>query len=264
MRAPRALDQVKSFRIVALLCLVPATLAAQASLRGKVLTDSTELPIAGVRVAIDELKIQGMSDSLGNFLLINVSPGAHIVTAKKIGFGALATRVRFGANERLEADFLMTVNAQALPDVKVEAKAPVRAKLVEFEERRSNAAGGRFLTQADFDKRAWSSTADVLRSSVPGLEMKRKGREYIAVGGRMQVPGGAFANGGNPPGDCPAAVVLDGAFVFQGHAGEPSFDINSIPPSVIAGLEYYSSAASMPAKYNGTRGTCGLLLIWTR
>lgn len=241
--------------------------AQTASLRGKVLTDSLERPIAGVRVAIDELKIQAMSDSLGNFLLINVPPGAHIVTAKKIGFGALATRVRFGANDKLEADFLMTVNAQALPDVKVEAKAPVRAKLVDFEERRALGAGGRFLTQADFDKRAWSSMSDVLRSSVPGLEIRRDasfGSRAYAVGGRLQVPGGAFTNGGAAPGPCFAAVVLDGAFVYQGHGGEPLFDINSIPPSVIAGLEYYSSAASMPAKYNGTRGTCGLMMIWTR
>lgn len=67
----------------------------------------------------------------------------------------------------------MTVNAQALPDVKVEAKAPVRAKLVEFEERRSNAAGGRFFAQTDFDKRAGSSMSDALRSSVAGLEIRR-------------------------------------------------------------------------------------------
>ena len=250
-------------RIVSLLCFLAPALAAQASLRGRVLTDSTELPIAGVVISIEDLRIQATSDSLGNFVLANVKPGAHIVTAKKIGFGALATRVRFGANDKLEADFMMQVNAQALPDVKVETKAPVRAKLAEFEARRVNAPAGRFLTQADFDKRAYSNTSDVLRSNVPGLEVKRSGRAFIVVGGRMQVPGGAFTNGGNAPGDCPAAIVLDGAFVFQGN-GEPPFDINSIPPSMIAGMEYYSSAASMPAKYNGTRGTCGLMLIWTR
>jgi hypothetical protein len=258
---------VKLLRILALICLVPAALSAQASLRGRVLTDSTELPIAGVVVSIEELRIQAMSDSLGNFVLSNVKPGAHIITAKKIGFAALTTRLRFGANEKLEADFLMQVNAQALPEAKVEAKAPVRAKLVDFEERRALGAGGRYLTTADFDKRAWSSTSDVLRTSVPGLEIKRdatRGSQAYAVGGRLQVPGGAFTNGGNPPGPCFAAVVVDGAFVYQGHAGEPLFDINSIPPSAIAGLEYYASAASIPAKYNGTRGTCGLMMIWTR
>lgn len=258
MRLPRAM---------AIGFLVPMVAGGQASLRGRVLTDSTELPIAGVVVAIDELKVSAMSDSLGNFFLTNVKPGAHVITAKKIGFGALATRVRFGTNEHLEADFLMTPTAQNLPEAKVETKAAPRAKLVDFEERRSNAAGGRFLTQDVFDKRAWSSTADVLRSNAPGMEIRRDGArpsQAYVVGGRLQVPGGAFTNGGNPPGPCFAAVVLDGAFVYQGNQGQPPFDINSIPPTLIAGMEFYASAASMPAKYNGTRGTCGLMIIWTR
>ena len=254
--------------LVSLLALlaVPAAAAQTASLRGRVLTDSTERPIAGVVVSIDELKLQATSDSLGNCLLSGIKPGAHIIMAKRIGFGALATRVRFATGDALEADFLMTPNVQSLPDVKVETKAPVRAKLQEFEERRIAGAGGRFLTQADFDKRAWSSTADVLRTSVPGLEIRRDGirpSQAYVVGGRMQVPGGSWANRGEPPGPCFAAVVVDGAFVYQGF-GEPPFDINSINPTVIAGMEYYASAASIPARYNGTRGTCGLMLIWTR
>ena len=258
---------MRSLMFAAMLWMfVPATVVAQASLRGRVLTDSSERPIAGVTVSIDELKLQAMSDSLGNFLLPNVKPGAYIVSAKKIGFGALATRVRFGARDALEADFLMTPNVQALPEAKVETKQP-RAKLVEFDERRANAAGGRFLTQDIFDKRAWSSTVDVMRSNVPGVDFIRDAAhasQYYAVGGRLQTPGGALANHGNAPGHCFAAVVLDGAFVFQGNPGEPPFDINSIGPSTIAGMEFYASAASMPAKYNGTRGTCGLVMIWTR
>lgn len=248
-----------------LLAAASTGLGAQtASLRGRILTDSTERPIAGVVVEISDLKIRATSDSLGNFTLPGIKPGAYIVSARKIGFGALATRVRFATRDALEADFLMTPNVQSLPDVNVETKAPVRALLQEFEERRTAGGGGRFLTQADIDKRAYSTTADILRTSVPGAELRRSGREVYVVGGRMQVPGGAFTNGGNAPGDCPAAIVLDGIFVFQGNLGERQFDINSLPPGIIAGLEYYASAASMPAKYNGTRGTCGLMLIWTR
>jgi len=248
-------------------CVASGGAAQTASLRGRVLTDSTEHPVAGAIVSIDGLKIQATSDSLGNFMLPGIKPGAHIVTAKRIGFGALATRVRFAANDALEADFLLTPNVQSLPDVKVETKPPVRAKLQEFEERRLAGAGGRFLTQADFDKRAWSSTADVLRSSVPGLEIKRDGNrpsQAYVVGGRMQVPGGSLASRAEVPQPCFAAVVLDGAFVYQGTTGEPLFDINSINPTVIGGMEYYASAASIPARYNGTRGTCGLMVIWTR
>lgn len=239
--------------------------AQAASLRGRVLTDSTELPIAGVVVAIEELKLSATTDSLGNFLLGNVKPGAHIISAKKIGFGALATRVRFSANDKLEADFLMLPMAQNLPEAKVEAKAKLPAKLVEFEERRLSGNGGRFLTQADLEKHALSTLADAIRV-LPGLDLKRSGSEYYAAAGRSSMPACAFCGGvtGNPP-PCFAAVVIDGAFVYgAGEADQRKFDLNSIDPSTIAGIEYYAGAASMPVKYNSTRSTCALLMIWTK
>ena len=262
----RRLTAVAWIAVLAFAVGAPVLGAQGATFRGKVLTDSTELPIAGVVVSIDDLKLQASSDSAGNFVIVGIKPGAYVVTAKKIGFGALATRVRFAAGVPVEADLLLTPNVQALPDVKVETKPAPRAKLVEFEERRSSGAGGKFLSKADFDKRAWSATADVFRQ-VPGIELlrdaSRPSQTYVQ-GGRLQVPGGAFANGGNKPPPCFSAVVLDGAFVFQGNPGEPPFDINSISPTVIAGVEFYQSSATIPAKYNGTRNTCGLVVIWTR
>ena len=66
--------------------------------------------------------------------------------------------------------------------------------------------------------------------------------------------------------------MLDGAFVYGGGASvnpgegksEPLFNINSVDPSTLAGVEYYVGPASMPVKYNGTRSTCGLLVLWTK
>ena len=58
--------------------------------------------------------------------------------------------------------------------------------------------------------------------------------------------------------------MLDGIFVYQGHDGESLFDINSIQPADIGGVEVYTSTATIPPKYNGTRATCGLVVIWTK
>jgi hypothetical protein len=249
------------------LILLPAMAAAQdASLKGKVLTDSTERPISGVVVSIDQLKLETLTDSAGDFILRGIKPGAYVVTAKKIGFGALATRVRFTAREVVEADFLMTPGARPLPEARVEAKPKPPANLVEFEERRAQGAGGRFLTQSDFEKRAWSLTSDVLRQ-VPSLEVirdqSRPSQAYVAAG-RLQFNSSSSVNDASPAA-CFAAVVLDGIFVYQGNVGERPFDINSLPPNTIAGFEYYVSSASIPAKYNGNfRGSCGLVIIWTK
>ncbi len=69
---------------------------------------------------------------------------------------------------------------------------------------------------------------------------------------------------GAKPGLCYAAVVLDGAFVYSGNEQEPLFNMNTLDPATIAGIEYYPSSASIPLKYSGTRATCGLVVIWLR
>jgi len=269
------MDQVSSLRrallaLLALLaCLLPVLVAAQtASFRGRVLTDSTEHPIPGVVVSIPELKLQATSDSLGNFIIANVSPGAHIVSARKIGFGPITTRVTFARSEVIEADLLLTpTSAQSLPEVNVETKTAPHGKLIEFDERRNAGNGGRFLTQADLEKHSFATFTDALRV-LPGLELRRDPakNEWYAVAGRMATAACALCGGGGagPPPSCLAAVVVDGAFVFQGYQGETPFNLNSINPTTIAGVEYYANAASMPVKYNGTRGSCGLLMIWTK
>ena len=82
---------------------------------------------------------------------------------------------------------------------------------------------------------------------------------------------------GAKSGLCYAAVVVDGIFVFSGsgdapqsesghgpNSGEELFNINSIPPSQIAGIEVYNGPATMPAKLSGPRMACGLVVIWTK
>jgi hypothetical protein len=60
-------------------------------------------------------------------------------------------------------------------------------------------------------------------------------------------------------------VYVDGAMVFDSrNPGYGLFDVNSVPPEHIAGIEVYTSGVQVPAKYNRTGGGCGVLLIWTR
>jgi len=247
-----------------LVASVTPVLAQQSAVfRGRVLTDSTETPIAGVEVSIVGPDLRATTDLAGRFRIGGVRAGTYTVMARKLGFGPLTTRVRFAAGDSVDADFLLVPSAQPLPDVMVKTDAPP-PKLREFEERRAEGFG-RFLTSADIEKRPATLTSDILRR-LPGLEIIRQGRSMIVAGGRLSVPGCALCGGGRgesgalPP--CFAAVVVDGIFVFTGDG--PQYNINLIDPSVIAGIEYYAGAASIPAKYNATRSTCGLVVIWTK
>jgi hypothetical protein len=241
------------------------TISAQgrpATFKGLVLTDSTEIPIPGATVVIEALKLSAISDSLGQFILRGVSAGVHTVVARKLGFTPIATRVVFANGAELEADLLLSPNsAQTLTEVIVETKRPVTGKMAEFEERRL-AGHGKFLTQEDLDKRAASVLSNTLKQ-LPGVEMTRIGSQYFVSAGRMSQPGGALMRTTNVP--CPVAIVLDGTFLYgAGDDREPKFPIDQINQSMLAGIEYYTGPATIPVKYNATRHTCGLLVLWTK
>jgi hypothetical protein len=269
-------------RIAAAALLFASTaLAQQATFKGVVLTDSTERPIPGVTVTIELLKLSAISDSLGEFTIKGIAPGTQVISARKVGFGPVTTRVTFMTGAVVEVDLMMTpTTAQSLPDVTVKAAPAVHGMLAEFEQRRAE-GHGRFVTRDMLEKRELSNMVEILRTHVPGLNIvqsaARPGEAFVAAG-RMSVPGGTLAfNSGGPPRPCYAAVVLDGVMVFHGDPGSPKgaaegmnsppqslFDINSIPTRDIAGIEYYAGAATMPIKYNSMRNTCGLIVVWTR
>lgn len=239
-----------------------AARAQTATFKGRTLTESPDRPISGVAINVAQGKWTATTDSAGTFTINGITPGTYVVTARKVGFGAVTARLLFEAGKPTEADLVMEQRSQPLPDVKVEAKARLTAKMAEFEDHRK-AGFGHFLTQADFEKHSFGLTADILRQ-LPALQILRDSRggsaEYV-TGGRLQT-----ANGDpNSAGKCFAAVVLDGVFVYQGNQGEQPYNINLLGPDVIAGVEYYASSTTMPQKYNAPRpGACGLLVVWTK
>ncbi len=62
---------------------------------------------------------------------------------------------------------------------------------------------------------------------------------------------------------CYSQVYRDSTLMNPGRPTE-AFDVNSIPPSTIEALEYYSSSLQTPRKYNNSNASCGVLVIWTR
>jgi hypothetical protein len=231
-----------------------------AVLRGSVLRDADDAPIPGAEIGIPGLGISVLADSTGNFRLPAIAPGKQIVWVRKLGFAPISTVLTFTAGDTLDREFTLLSAAQTLPGVAIKAPPHESPKIAEFEERR-RAGFGHFLTEDQLQKMPNRKPAEIM-VTVPGTYISRDPRSSAAfvAGGRGE--GRVGSNGVFMP--CFSAVVLDGVFVFQGKRGEPLFDINSIETSTIAGIEYYSGAASIPAKYNGTRNTCGLVVIWTR
>ncbi len=242
---------------------MPAFAQRTGVLRGNVLADSSERPIAGAEISVPALKLAARADSLGRFRFAAVPAGEQLVSVRQLGFEPLSAVLTMRAGDSVDTDFLLTPTRTVLPRVDVKAPAHVSARLAGFEERRTQGFG-RFISQDQIEKQLQRTTADILRTipgPLPGTD-RTTGVVYVASSrGQQSIEGATLKS--RAPAMCPVAVYVDGIQVYGGEG--PKFDINSLKAEDLAGIEFYGGGATIPAQYNKTNGqTCGVLLVWTK
>lgn len=278
--AREASGLLKTFTVAALLSFSIARVSsAQGEISGRVLSpDSGRAPVQGAEASISTLGRRALSDSAGRFRLKDIPPGEHVVFLRAIGFRSESSVVVIDQDEVVSWDVVLTRSTgTVLPERVITAPGErPTAKLAEFTERRS-AGVGHFISREQLVKAEGGlrKTGDLI-AILPGVNARRGSNKVWIATGRATSTGCAFctmrveqlnrfdvAAGARPA--CYMDVYLDGAMVFDSrHPENGLFDVNSIPPEHIAGIEVYASAAQIPAKYNRTGNGCGVLLIWTR
>lgn len=257
----------------------PRKILAQGEISGRVVTaDSARRPVERAEAAIPRLQKATVSDSLGRFRLRDLPPGLHVVVIRAIGFRAESATVALQVDDVLSLELqLQPSDPRTLPEQVVTApEERASAKLVEFTERRKLGTG-HFIDRSQLAKAEGGvrQTGDLI-SMVPGVLVRRGSSKIWVATGRTRSTGCAFcamsvselnpadvSAGARPA--CFMDVYLDGSMVFDSRrARDGLFDVNSIPPEHISGIEVYTSASQIPAKYNRTGNGCGVLLLWTR
>lgn len=169
--------------------------------------------------------------------------------------------------------------AQPLPTVTTKAVPPEETgKMSQFYSRKKMGIG-RFVDRVTIAKWEGRRTAELLET-VGGMQIKRGGMRAWVANGRASdvacafcqavdinelINPADFSSGARPA--CYMDVYLDGVLHFQYgmRPAQPLFDVNSIEPSSLEGIEVYSGTAQIPAQYNTQLSSgCGVLLIWTR
>ena len=147
----------------------------------------------------------------------------------------------------------------SLPPAAATAKAPTS----DFE-RRMMEGKGQFITREQLDRAQAKRLGDVI-SQLRGIRVFRPANgEAHAMSSRGQVT----IRSSNVR--CYVQVYLDDALVFSGSqpgsaiTGPNVFNLNTLSPSQLEGVEYYSGLGNIPPKYNATGSVCGVLLLWTR
>lgn len=241
-----------------------------AEVRGRVVNDQTDQPLAGVEVRLRGMDQLVRTDSRGQFR-IAAPAGRQVIVLAKPGhrpFSAEVVSSRGAAPEYVLG--LVPSASSTLAPVMVAATMTDR-RLASFEEHRRAGIGGHFLPTERFADEIGRSLADVL-VTVPGADIVRgKGgaafyasrRGYDTIRNTVKVSA-ADRGRGAAVGTCYAAVMLNGVFVYRGDEGEQLFDLHALAPADILAMEIYNGGATMPLEYNAMRNSCGLVVIWTR
>ena len=240
---------------------------AQSVFLGTVVADAdTTMPLAGAEVIIPAINRAVRADSLGRFAVNDIPKGTFGISVRRVGYDAINVTGRFSGRDTVAVDFSLTRTAAALDTVHIAGAMTEHGKFLGFEERRAH-SGGLFLTRTDMERDKDRPLGEIL-AKLPGVRVNRFGAESAVASSRWL---GGSGRGGDTmdrmkgaPRGCYSQIYLDNVRVFSSSPGEALFNINSIPPSVIQGIEYYPSRAQTPIEFATARAECGTMVIWTR
>jgi hypothetical protein len=191
----------------------------------------------------------------GRALLPAVEPGVLEIRARRIGFaeGKIAATVEAGRNT---VPIIMSqAAAPSLDTVRVVGNQRLSglSRLDGFEQRRRTAIGGRFITRENIETQHPVFTVELLRR-IPGINVRDSSGVAVAISARGMKTTSALELV-----PCMMRVAVDGI------VKEGGFDLNSLQPNDIHGVEVYT-AATVPPQFNGakTDSFCGLIMFWTR
>ena len=218
----------------------------------QVIDDETDAPLPGVRVSILGDTAERVTDERGRASLAVQRDGRLPVVFRRLGFMPGSVMAELSSTDTTRLTFAMSRVVQTLATVAVNEKALTKSPILAgFERRRLLGSGSsRYVTRDDIDRLRPLHLSDVVRT-IPSVTLMMDGTKPIPMNRRGVTMGGM---------GCAYQVGLDG------HLMEAGFDMNSVDPSEVYGVEVFPGPATVPMEYRSARRSsgCGLIMIWTR
>lgn len=249
-------------RLVAALCLCapsPRLILAQSGvIEGIVLAIQTGRPVDGASVSIPAAQRETRTDSLGRFRLEKVPSGAVELQVQAVGFAPLRAAVRLMADSTLAVDVdLESLTPQLARVVTTADRSDARNLSYPDFERRRALSLGKFISRSELVAAAGRSLESVLSARLGGTRVWDVGGKRVLGGssrGRISVLRGDQR--------CFVQVIVDNVIRYQLGGSYPPFDLRSLDPAMIAGVEFYTVSAT-PSEFNrGGNAPCGTLVLW--
>jgi hypothetical protein len=246
------MPQLHRISLLAAGLAVLAPLPAEAQvLRGVVVEAESRAPVVDAEVELlsvrDRERLRASTDSLGVFTISAPRAGSYTVQIRHpayVTYEADSVQVRAGETVSIE----VRLGRSVIPLEPLVVTARTAARMAGFDERRRSGGFGRFLTREEIEARSATATTDLLRG-MAGVAIRPVPRRITRAMITMQ----------GSPGSCLPALWIDGVFVEQ--YPESTID-DLLTPGSIEAVEVYTAFSAAPAQF--VRGSCGVILFWTR
>lgn len=250
-----------SFWAAALLLLglgaAPSAQAQTGSIRGTVVAEGTNQPLAGVQIFVLNTRIGTLTNQNGAFLLINVPVGQAEVRAQLIGYGTTGQTVTVQEGGTATVAFRMGRSAIALDEVVVTGAGVATEK-----RRLGNTVGT--IGSAQLENKPITTFSEALAGREPGVTAL-PGGGLTGEGASIRIRGTNSLSQSNEP-----IIYLNGVridrgggrgYIGTGGGGLPS-RLDDIDPTSIERIEILKGAAA--ATLYGSEASGGVIQIFTK
>ncbi|ACY47809.1 SusC/RagA family TonB-linked outer membrane protein [Rhodothermus marinus] len=239
--------------------LLPGSVLAQGTIRGRVVDAETQDPIPGANVVVRELIRGAATDIDGNYTIERVPAGTYTLEASFVGYRTETRRVTVEEGATITVDFALFQTALNLQEVVVTgAGGPVEVK------RLGNTIAT--INAARLEIAPVQNLSEMLMAREPSVAVLPSGG-ITGEGARIRIRGSASLSQSNEP-----IVYIDGirvnrdggfgsGFVGTGGGGSPS-RLDDLDPEAIERIEILKGAAA--ATLYGTEASNGVIQIFTK
>lgn len=205
-------------------------------------TGTNGAPLDAVHLNLRDGGPEAVTDSQGRFRLAGLPAGSQTVQVRRVGFNTLRLPVELRAGQTVTETFALVERPVLIDSVRVTARRAATDP-TGFLRRRHAIAGGHFFDRREIDSLATVRLSDVLRMT-PAV--------IVTSGGSVQVRRGTHSSLTG----CSIQYYVDGVS-YEGA-------LDDFQPSEIEAMEVYPDGTSVPARFGGARGSCGVIVLWTR
>jgi len=233
--------------------------AEYGQVRGIVQDRETGEALEGAQVTLPSLSQTTFTGEDGRFSFREVPSGILLLKTEYLGYGTRTDSIMVPPGHLVTVGVELAVAPIELDPIRVEVEPLLLSLALEgFYERRAGTSGI-FMTRDQIVAKHPTFTSDIF-NNLPGVRtIGSIGLDRAVIlrsGARLTL---------HAPGLCGPTVYLDGMVIERGGPGSPSAFVDRIiRPDQIAGIEVYTSPATVPLQYKGVGSDCGVIVFWSR